>query len=139
MKVRVGGLAVAALVVAVVVTGGAAAKTTACGTVTLNEQAWAGSTANTYVVKNVLEKSLGCKVNITKTAEVPVYQAMADGKTDAILEDWGHQPQWDQYVTKQKTVVGAGPNGRQGRHRLVHPDLPDEAASRVQDMEGTEG
>jgi glycine betaine/proline transport system substrate-binding protein len=113
MKVRVGGLAVAALVVAVAATG-AAAKTNACGKVTINEQAWAGSTANTYVVKNVLEKSLGCKVNITKTAEVPVYQAMADGKTDAILEDWGHQPQWDQYVTKQKTVVRAGANGVTG-------------------------
>src|SRR2546422_298086 len=98
MKVRVGGLAVAALVVAVAVTGGAAARSNACGTVTLNEQAWAGSTANTYVVKNVLEKNLGCKVNISKVAEVPVYQAMADGKTDAILEDWGHATQWDQYV-----------------------------------------
>src|SRR2546429_6045783 len=114
MKVRVGGLAVAALVVAVAVTGGAAAKSNACGTVTLNEQAWAGSTANTYVVKNVLEKNLGCKVNISKVAEVPVYQAMADGKTDAILEDWGHATQWDQYVTKQKTVVRAGANGVTG-------------------------
>ncbi len=114
MKVRVGGLAVAALVVAVVVVGSAGARANACGTVTLNEQAWAGSTANTYVVKNVLEKSLGCKVNITKVAEVPVYQAMADGKTDAILEDWGHAPQWAQYVTKQKTVVRAGPNGVKG-------------------------
>jgi glycine betaine/proline transport system substrate-binding protein len=62
----------------------------------------------------VLEKSLGCKVKITKVAEVPVYQAMADGKTDAILEDWGHVPQWNQYVTKQKTVVRAGPNGVKG-------------------------
>jgi glycine betaine/proline transport system substrate-binding protein len=114
MKGRVGGLAVAALVVAVAVTGGAAAKSNACGTVTLNEQAWAGATANVYVVKNVLEKNLGCKVNITKVAEVPVYQAMADGKTDAILEDWGHVPQWNQYVTKQKTVVRAGPNGVTG-------------------------
>jgi len=114
MKVRVGGLAVAALVVAVVVVGSAGARANACGTVTLNEQAWAGSTANTYVVKNVLEKSLGCKVNVTKVAEVPVYQAMADGKTDAILEDWGHAPQWAQYVTKQKTVVRAGPNGVKG-------------------------
>ena len=115
MKVRVGGSVAAALVVAVAVAGGsAAAKSNACGTVTLNEQAWAGSTANTYVVKNVLEKSLGCKVNISKVAEVPVYQAMADGKTDAILEDWGHVPQWNQYVTKQKTVVRAGPNGVKG-------------------------
>jgi len=112
---RVGGAIAAALVVAVAITGGtAAAKASKCGTVTLNEQAWAGSTANTYVVKNVLEKSLGCKVNISKVAEVPVYQAMADGKTDAILEDWGHVPQWNQYVTKQKTVVRAGANGVTG-------------------------
>src|SRR6266496_5673294 len=114
MKVRVGGLAVAALVVAVVVVGSAVARTNACGTVTLNEQAWAGATANVYVVKNVLEKSLGCKVNITKITEVPVYQAMADGKTDAVLEDWGHVPQWNQYVKKQKTVVPAGQNGVTG-------------------------
>jgi glycine betaine/proline transport system substrate-binding protein len=115
MKLRVGGAIAGALVVAVAITGGtAAAKASKCGTVTLNEQAWAGSTANTYVVKNVLEKSLGCKVNISKVAEVPVYQAMADGKTDAILEDWGHVPQWNQYVTKQKTVVRAGANGVTG-------------------------
>jgi glycine betaine/proline transport system substrate-binding protein len=114
MKARVGGLFVAALVVAAVLAGGSAAAKTSCGTVTLNEQAWAGSTANTYVVKNVLEQSLKCKVNITKVAEVPVYQAMADGKTDAILEDWGHVPQWAQYVTKQKTVVRAGANGVKG-------------------------
>src|SRR6266487_2354402 len=114
MKIRVGGMVVAALAVVALGAGGASAKTAKCGTVTLNEQAWAGSTANTYVLKKVLEKSLGCKVNITQVAEVPVYQAMADGKTDAILEDWGHQPQWDQYVTKQKTVVRAGANGVKG-------------------------
>src|SRR4029079_1114802 len=114
MKARVGGLLVAALVVAAALAGGSAAAKASCGTVTLNEQAWAGSTANTYVVKNVLEQSLKCKVNITKVAEVPVYQAMADGKTDAILEDGGHVPQWAQYVTKQKTVVRAGANGVKG-------------------------
>jgi glycine betaine/proline transport system substrate-binding protein len=115
MKVRAGGLAVLAAVGVVALTaGGAGAKQAACGTVTINEQAWAGSSANTYVAKNVLEKSLGCKVKVTTIAEVPVYQAMADGKTDAILEDWGHTPQWDQYVTKQKTVVREGPNGVTG-------------------------
>ncbi len=114
MKIRIGGLAVAALVVVALGAGSAAARSAKCGTVTLNEQAWAGSTANTYVVKNVLEKSLGCKVKVTKIAEVPVYQAMADGKTDAILEDWGHVPQWNQYVKKQKTVVRAGVNGVTG-------------------------
>ena len=37
-------------------------RTRTCGTVTINEQAWIGSTANTYVAKAVLEKYLGCKV-----------------------------------------------------------------------------
>lgn len=82
-----------------------------CGTVTLNEQAWAGSTANTYVAKYVLEKRLGCKVNITKITEIPVFQAMADGKVDAVLEDWQHVDQYKQYVTKQKSVVLVGSNG----------------------------
>ncbi|MGH3082698.1 MAG: glycine betaine ABC transporter substrate-binding protein [Gaiellaceae bacterium] len=91
--------------------GGSAAK---CGKVVLNEQAWAGSTANTYVAKAVLEKKLGCTVSITKITEIPVYQAMADGKVDAVLEDWQHVAQYKQYVTKQKTVVLVGSNGLKG-------------------------
>lgn len=86
----------------------------ACGTVTLNEQAWAGSTANTYVAKVVLEKRLGCTVKITKIAEIPVFQAMADGKVDAVLEDWQHVDQYEQFVRKQKSVVLVGSNGLVG-------------------------
>ena len=74
----------------------------------LNEQAWAGSTANTYIAKTVLEDKLGCKVEITKIAEIPVYQAMADGKVDAVLEDWQHIDQYKQYIDKAGTVVRAG-------------------------------
>ena len=97
-----------ALPVAGLASGGRAAK---CGKVVLNEQAWAGSTANTYVAKAVLEKNLGCTVSITKITEIPVYQAMADGKVDAVLEDWQHVVQYKQYVTKQKTVILVGSNG----------------------------
>lgn len=110
-------LSALALASAVVATGagsafaGAAAK---CGKVVLNEQAWVGSTANTYIAKYVLEKNLGCTVEISKIAEIPVYQAMADGKVDAILEDWQHVDQYKQYVTKQKTVVLVGSNGLTG-------------------------
>ena len=99
----VGVLAVGA--VAVLVAGPAGARSKAsCGTVTLNEQAWAGSTANTYVAKAVLE-GMGCKVKITQIAEIPVYQALADGKSDAVLEDWQHVDQYKQYISKQHTVV----------------------------------
>jgi glycine betaine/proline transport system substrate-binding protein len=91
-----------------------AGSSASCGTVTINEQAWAGSTANTYVAKYVLEKNLGCKVKITKITEIPVFQAMADGKVDAVLEDWQHVDQYKQYVTKQKSVVLVGSNGLTG-------------------------
>jgi glycine betaine/proline transport system substrate-binding protein len=85
-----------------------------CGTVTLNEQAWAGSTANTYIAKAVLEEKLGCKVEITKIAEIPVYQAMSDGKTDAVLEDWQHTDEYAKYIDKAGTVVMGGPLGVEG-------------------------
>jgi glycine betaine/proline transport system substrate-binding protein len=110
----VAGSLALAVVGALSVAGMATARSAkSCGTVTLNEQAWAGSTANTYVAKNVLEK-MGCKVKITQITEIPVYQAMANGKTDAVLEDWQHVDQYKQYINKQHTVVMGGPNGVTG-------------------------
>jgi glycine betaine/proline transport system substrate-binding protein len=110
-----GLLAAVAAVGVLAVAGTATAHTKAsCGTVTLNEQAWTGSTANTYVAKYVLEKYLGCKVKVTDIAEIPVYQAMAQGKVDAVLEDWQHVAQYKQYATKQHSVVIAGSNGLTG-------------------------
>ena len=85
-----------------------------CGKVVLNEQAWAGSTANTYIAKAVLEDKLGCKVEITKIAEIPVYQALSDGKTDAVLEDWQHTDEYAKYIDQAKTVVMGGPLGVKG-------------------------
>jgi glycine betaine/proline transport system substrate-binding protein len=104
------GALIAAAAVMVVGTAGAGTKAS-CGTVTLNEQAWAGSTANTYVAKAALEKYLHCNVKITQIAEIPVYQALANGKTDAVLEDWQHVDQYKTYIKTQKTVVAGGPNG----------------------------
>jgi len=110
LAVAAAGVAIAATAVLVVGTAGASTKA-GCGTVTLNEQAWAGSTANTYVAKAALEKYLGCKVKITQIAEIPVYQALAGGKTDAVLEDWQHVDQYKQYIDQQHSVVFGGPNG----------------------------
>jgi len=66
------------------------------------------------VVGYLLEKELGCKVKVTKITEIPVFQAMADGKVDAVLEDWQHVDQYKQYVTKQKSVALVGSNGLTG-------------------------
>jgi glycine betaine/proline transport system substrate-binding protein len=99
------------VVAAAVLAAMPAAARPKCGTVTLNEQAWIGSTANTYVAKAVLEHDLGCTVKITQFAEIPVYQALAAGQTDAVLEDWENVAQYAQYITKQHTAVMGGPNG----------------------------
>jgi glycine betaine/proline transport system substrate-binding protein len=69
-----------------------------CGKVTINENAWAGSTANVYIAKAVLEDELNCQVEVTKIAEIPVFQAMADGKVDAVLEDWQHTDEYAKYI-----------------------------------------
>jgi glycine betaine/proline transport system substrate-binding protein len=91
--------------------GQSAANGKDCGTVTINENAWAGSTANVYIAKAVLEEDLGCEVEITKITEIPAYQAMADGKVDAVLEDWDHPDQDKQYIEEAGTVVDGGPLG----------------------------
>lgn len=85
-----------------------------CGKVVLNEQAWAGSTANTYIAKAVLEDELGCDVEVTKVAEIPVFQAMADGEVDAVLEDWQHTDEYKKYIEEAGTVVDGGPLGVEG-------------------------
>jgi glycine betaine/proline transport system substrate-binding protein len=94
--------------------GGSASTAKDCGKVTLNEQAWAGSTANTYIAKAVLEDKLGCQVEITKIAEIPVFQAMADGKVDAVLEDWQHTDEYKKYIDQAGTVAQGGPLGVEG-------------------------
>src|SRR5919197_5139661 len=121
---RVGWAAIALVAAAALAVGGSAAARTgaSCGTVTLNEQAWSGSTANTYVAKYVLEKDLGCKVNITQIAEIPVYEAMAKGKVDAVLEDWQHVDLYKRYVTKQHSAVLEGSNGVNGHIFWAIPD-----------------
>jgi glycine betaine/proline transport system substrate-binding protein len=106
--------ALVAGVVALGASGGALARSTSCGSLTMDENAWAGATANVYVVKYVLEHNLGCKVNIAKLPEsTPLFQAMTDGKVDVVLEDWGNIDLKvnTHYVTKEKSVINLGPSG----------------------------
>jgi glycine betaine/proline transport system substrate-binding protein len=92
------------------------ARQAACGDVVLNENSWVGSTANVYVVKNVLETKLKCKVKVLNITEnQPSFQAMADGKIDVVLEDWDNTtiPSNKKYVTS-KAVINVGGNGITG-------------------------
>jgi glycine betaine/proline transport system substrate-binding protein len=106
--------AAAALIAVAVAAGGT--RQAACGDVVLNENSWVGSTANVYVLKNVLEKRLKCKVKVLNITEnQPSFQAMADGKIDVVLEDWDNTliPSNKKYVTS-KSVVNVGGNGITG-------------------------
>jgi glycine betaine/proline transport system substrate-binding protein len=111
------GLALAALVGAVAalgIAGGAGARAAKCGSITFDENAWAGATANVYVVKYVLEKNFGCKINIVKLPEsTPLFQAMTDGKVDVVLEDWAnfHLKINRHFATREKSIIDLGPNG----------------------------
>jgi glycine betaine/proline transport system substrate-binding protein len=119
--------------------GGGAAAGKECGKVVLNEQAWAGSTANTYIAKAVLEDELGCEVEITKVAEIPVFQAMADGKVDAVLEDWQHVDEYEQYIEKAGTVVQGGPLGVEGHIGWFVPKYVMDENPEFKTWEGLKG
>ena len=96
-----------------------------CGKVVLNEQAWAGSTANTYIAKNVLEDKLGCKVEITKIAEIPVFQAHG-GRQGRRRARGLAARRPVQAVHRQGRHRRPGRAARRrGPHRLVHPEVPD--------------
>ena len=92
-------------------------ESASCGTVTMDENAWAGATANVYVLKYVLEKNLGCKVNIEKLPEsTPLFQAMADGKVDVVPEDWNNiDLKVNQKYLSSHTILRLGSNGVIGR------------------------
>ncbi len=119
--------------------GGSAAAGKDCGKVVVNEQAWAGSTANTYIAKAVLEDELGCEVEVTKIAEIPVFQAMADGKVDAVLEDWQHVDEYEQYIEKAKTVVQGGPLGVEGHIGWFVPKYVMDENPEFKTWEGLKG
>jgi glycine betaine/proline transport system substrate-binding protein len=110
-----------------------------CGNVVINENAWAGSTANVYIAKNVLEEELGCSVEITKITEIPVFQAMADGKVDAVLEDWQHVDQYEQYIDKAGTVVQGGPLGVEGHIGWFVPQFVMDENPEFKTWEGLKG
>jgi len=112
-------LALAALALVVVAALGVSASAfgrsdaAKCGSVTMDENAWAGATANVYVLKYVLEKNLGCTVNIEKLPEsTPLFQAMADGKVDVVPEDWNNiDLRVNQKYVKSGTLQNLGSNG----------------------------
>ena len=79
-----------ALVVSASALAGGAARHAPCGTVTLDENAWAGVDVERLrrQVRAREEARLQGQGRPKLTEGQPNFQAMADGKIDAVLEDW---------------------------------------------------
>ncbi|EFE67544.1 glycine betaine-binding lipoprotein, partial [Streptomyces viridosporus ATCC 14672] len=100
-------------------------------TVTLAVQSWVGSLANVAVAQHLLEHELGYRVDIVQVDEVPAWDALSQGRVDAILEDWGHPEQEKLYVEDKKTIARGGDLGVTGHigwfiptyFAEQHPDL----------------
>ncbi|MEU3136577.1 glycine betaine ABC transporter substrate-binding protein [Streptomyces sp. NPDC006854] len=83
--------------------------------VTLTVPSWVGARANAEVAKVVLEQELDVKVKLQQLDEPVAFDALNNGKADAILEDWGGSPKKEQlYVEEKKTIVKGGDLGVDG-------------------------
>ncbi|MFE9169957.1 ABC transporter substrate-binding protein [Streptomyces kebangsaanensis] len=102
-------------------------------TVTLSVQSWVGSLANVAVAQYLLEHELDYRVDLVQIDEVPAWDALSQGRVDAILEDWGHPEQEQLYVEDKKTIARGGGLGVTGHigwfvptyFAEQHPDIKD--------------
>ncbi|MFD0339876.1 ABC transporter substrate-binding protein [Streptomyces sp. NPDC127117] len=83
-------------------------------TVTLSVQSWVGAQANAAVAQYLLKHELGYRVDTVQIDEVPAWDALSQGRVDAILEDWGHPEQERRYVADKKTIAPGGELGVTG-------------------------
>jgi glycine betaine/proline transport system substrate-binding protein len=102
-------------------------------TVTLSVQSWVGAQADVAVAQYLLEHELGYRVDTVQVDEVPAWDALSQGRVDAILEDWGHPDQEKRYVDDKGTIARGGDLGVTGHIGWYvptylaeqHPDITD--------------
>jgi glycine betaine/proline transport system substrate-binding protein len=102
-------------------------------TVTLSVQSWVGAQADVAVAEYLLKQELGYRVDLVQIDEVPAWDALSQGRVDAIMEDWGHPEQEQRYVKDKKTITPGGDLGVTGHigwyvptyFAKKHPDVTD--------------
>jgi len=103
-----------AAVVAATAFGAQARSGSSKPTITLATNSWEGSLANNVVAQYVIQKDLGYNVNLVTIDEIPAWPAMTQNKISAVLEEWGHSPQYAQYIKGKHQVIDAGLEGPDG-------------------------
>lgn len=82
---------------------------------------WACATASSHVMKAVIEKETGKKVELTPVSASAMYAALADGDQDAMTTSWLPVTHGN-YVKKfEKDIVDLGPNFEGAKIGLVVP------------------
>ena len=95
------------------------------GTIELGYVNWAGTIAETYVAREVLEEEMGYDVEMTMVGVGPVYSALAEGDIDAFMGVWlpiTHKNYVEQYGQE---IIKTGPNYVGAKIGLVVPEYVD--------------
>ncbi len=61
-----------------------------CGELNMAVNPWVGFEADAYVIGQLAETKLGCKVNYKELKEDVSWQGFGTGDVDVVIEDWGH-------------------------------------------------
>ncbi|WP_405795510.1 glycine betaine ABC transporter substrate-binding protein [Streptomyces sp. NBC_01506] len=102
--------------------------------ITLTVPSWVGARANAEVAKVIMEQELDVKVELQQLDEPVAFDALNNGKADAILEDWGGSPKKEQlYVEDKKTIVKGGDLGVVGHIGWFVPKYYADANPEVTD------
>ncbi|HYT27198.1 MAG TPA: glycine betaine ABC transporter substrate-binding protein [Actinomycetota bacterium] len=83
-------------------------------TVRLAVNSWVGSQADVAVACWLIQNKLSSKCDQVTIDEVPTWPAMGQNRLEGVLEVWGHEDLYAQYVTKAKKVVDGGKLGATG-------------------------
>lgn len=84
---------------------------------------WSSSIASAHMVQAVLQEKLGYRVELLRMDADDMWQAVAEGRVDAMLSAWLPTTH-EHYLAKyQDRLVNLGPNLRGARIGLVVPDV----------------
>ncbi|MEO5652204.1 MAG: ABC transporter substrate-binding protein [Marmoricola sp.] len=61
-----------------------------CGDLNLAVNPWVGFEADAYVIGNIAQTKLNCKVSYKELKEDVAWQGFGTGDVDVVMEDWGH-------------------------------------------------
>jgi glycine betaine/proline transport system substrate-binding protein len=94
-----------------------------CGEFNIAVNPWVGYEADAYVVGQLAEKKLGCKVNYKELKEDVSWQGFGTGDVDVVLEDWGH-PDLEKKFFKGSGDGSAEDLGPTGNVGIIHWYVP---------------